>query len=164
MSSTWLHLWNYAMYPMTSTRCGISAKQPEHSVGVSYPTAWRMLNKVRNEVMTDNGEPRLNVAQVRSMIREGHGFITVSPQPTKPPRYGQMTAATRDARSRRSARPQTPSRTTISTTCTSAGSSDLLHHERLNVRERLTHVGSSLSASGCGVLQARPRLRPLGTG
>ena len=33
-SSTSLHLWFYAMYLMTSTRCGISAKQLERELGV----------------------------------------------------------------------------------------------------------------------------------
>ena len=33
-SSTSLHLWFYAMYLMTSTRCGISAKQLEREIGV----------------------------------------------------------------------------------------------------------------------------------
>jgi transposase-like protein len=55
-SSTSLHLWFYAMYLVTSTRCGISAKQLERSLGVSYRTAWRMLNKIRNELMADDGE------------------------------------------------------------------------------------------------------------
>ena len=45
------------MYLITSTRCGVSAKQLERSLGVSYPTAWRMLNKIRNELMMDGGEP-----------------------------------------------------------------------------------------------------------
>jgi transposase len=56
-SSTSLHLWFYAMYMMASTRCGFSAKQLEREIGVSYKTAWRMLNKIRNELMADDGEP-----------------------------------------------------------------------------------------------------------
>ena len=56
-SSTSLHLWYFACYLVTSTRCGVSAKQLERSLGVSYRTAWRMLNKIRNEVMKDDGEP-----------------------------------------------------------------------------------------------------------
>ncbi|HVE67849.1 MAG TPA: IS1595 family transposase [Solirubrobacteraceae bacterium] len=56
-SSTSLHLWFYAIHLMTSTRCGISAKQLERELGVTYKTAWRMFNKIRNELMTDDGEP-----------------------------------------------------------------------------------------------------------
>jgi len=52
-SSTSLRLWFHAMYLMTSTRCGISAKQLERELGVHYKTAWRMFNKIRNELMTE---------------------------------------------------------------------------------------------------------------
>ncbi len=57
-SSTSLHLWFYAMYLMTSTRCGISAKQLERELGVTYKTAWRMFTLIRNELMgQDDDEP-----------------------------------------------------------------------------------------------------------
>jgi transposase-like protein len=55
-SSTSLRLWFHAMYLMTSTRCGISAKQLERELGVHYKTAWRMFNRIRNELMAE-GEP-----------------------------------------------------------------------------------------------------------
>jgi transposase len=58
-SSTSLRLWFHAMYLMTSTRCGISAKQLERELGVHYKTAWRMFNKIRNELMNDEGERQL---------------------------------------------------------------------------------------------------------
>src|SRR5665213_3210701 len=50
-SSTSLQLWFYAMWLITSTRCGISAKQLERELGVTYKTAWRMFNLIRNELM-----------------------------------------------------------------------------------------------------------------
>jgi transposase-like protein len=53
-SSTSLRLWFHAMYLMTSTRCGISAKQLERELGVHYKTAWRMFNRIRNELMKDD--------------------------------------------------------------------------------------------------------------
>jgi transposase len=56
-SSTSLHLWFYAMYLMTSTRCGISAKQVERELGVTYKTAWRMCHLIRHELMGDDGAP-----------------------------------------------------------------------------------------------------------
>ncbi len=55
-SSTSLHLWFYAMYLMTSTRCGISAKQLERELGVTYKTAWRMFHLIRNELMYQGDE------------------------------------------------------------------------------------------------------------
>jgi transposase-like protein len=57
-SSTSLHLWFYAMWIITSTRCGVSAKQLERELGVTYKTAWRMFNLIRNELMTqDDNDP-----------------------------------------------------------------------------------------------------------
>ena len=54
--ATSLHLWFYAMYLMASTRCGISAKQLERELGVTYKTAWRIFNRNRNVAIADNGK------------------------------------------------------------------------------------------------------------
>jgi transposase len=51
-SSTSLHLWFFAVHLMTSTRCGVSAKHLERELGVTYKTAWRMANLIRNKLMT----------------------------------------------------------------------------------------------------------------
>lgn len=53
-SSTSLHLWFYGIYLMSSTRCGISAKQLERELGVTYKTAWRMFNKIRSLLGPDD--------------------------------------------------------------------------------------------------------------
>jgi transposase len=58
-STTSLQLWFYAMYLMTSTRCGISAKQLERELGVTYKTAHRMMKKIRTELMTDEDDEQL---------------------------------------------------------------------------------------------------------
>src|SRR6266849_2650486 len=50
-SSTSLHLWFYAMYVMASTRCGVSAKQLEREIGVTYKCAWRMFHLIRTQLM-----------------------------------------------------------------------------------------------------------------
>jgi hypothetical protein len=42
-----LQLWFYAIYLMSSTRCGISAKQLEREIGVTYKTAHRMFKQIR---------------------------------------------------------------------------------------------------------------------
>jgi transposase-like protein len=52
-SSTSLHLWFYAIYLMTSTRCGISAKQLERELGVTYKAAWRMFHEIRSLLSED---------------------------------------------------------------------------------------------------------------
>ena len=60
------------MYLMTSTRCGISAKQLERELGVHYKTAWRMFNKIRNELMK-TGRRAADTARLRSMRLPGAG-------------------------------------------------------------------------------------------
>lgn len=52
-STTPLRLWMYAMYLMAQTRAGISAKQLERELGVTYKTAFRMFHKIR-ELMADD--------------------------------------------------------------------------------------------------------------
>ena len=43
----------YAMYLMASTRTGISAKQLERELGVTYKTAWRMFKQIRSILAED---------------------------------------------------------------------------------------------------------------
>jgi len=52
-STTSLRLWFYAMYLMGSTRCGISAKQIQREIGVTYKTAWRMFKQIRTLMSED---------------------------------------------------------------------------------------------------------------
>ncbi len=59
-SSTSLQLWFYAMFLMSQTRCGISAKQLEREIGVTYKTAWRMLNKIRTQLMDEEDDEPLS--------------------------------------------------------------------------------------------------------
>lgn len=55
-----LKLWFYVMYVMASTRCGVSAKQIEREIGVTYKTAHRMMKKIRTELMTDEDQGPLS--------------------------------------------------------------------------------------------------------
>lgn len=52
-SSTSLRTWFYAMYLMSSTRCGISAKQIQRETGVTYKTAWRIFKQIRTLMSED---------------------------------------------------------------------------------------------------------------
>jgi|CZKG01.1.fsa_nt_gi hypothetical protein len=54
-----LQLWFFAIYLMSSTRCGISAKQLEREIGVTYKTAHRMFKQIRT-LLSDEGEPMLS--------------------------------------------------------------------------------------------------------
>jgi transposase-like protein len=48
-----LQLWFYAIFLMSSTRCGISAKQLEREIGVSNKTALRMFRQIRTLLHED---------------------------------------------------------------------------------------------------------------
>jgi transposase len=86
-SSTSLQLWFYAMYLMASTRCGISAKQLERELGVTYKTAWRMFNKIRNQLMADDSGPLRGDVEVDEASVDGkprkkqgsHSQIAIGP-------------------------------------------------------------------------------------
>jgi transposase-like protein len=54
-STTNLQMWFWAIFLMSSTRCGISAKQLEREIGVSYPTAHRMFKQIRT-LLTQDGD------------------------------------------------------------------------------------------------------------
>jgi transposase len=55
---------------------------------VSYPTAWRMLNKIRNEVMVDDGEPltgevEIDETSVDGRPRKPHGQGMLATDPNR---------------------------------------------------------------------------------
>lgn len=52
-SPTSLTVWFYAIYLMAQTRGGISAKQIQRETGVTYKTAWRMCQLIRQQLNED---------------------------------------------------------------------------------------------------------------
>jgi transposase len=52
-SATSLRLWFLAIYLMAATRCGISAKQLEREIGVTYKCAWRMFHQIKKMLSED---------------------------------------------------------------------------------------------------------------
>jgi transposase len=85
-STVSLHHWFYGIYLMTSTRCGISAKQLEREIGCTYKTAWRMFHLIRSllaedvtelagEVEVDEtyvgGKPRYHTSNIPQAVRAG---------------------------------------------------------------------------------------------
>lgn len=62
-SSTSLRLWFYAIYIMAQTRAGISAKQLQRELGVTYKTAWRMFRQIRM-LMNEAGGPLTGIIEV----------------------------------------------------------------------------------------------------
>jgi hypothetical protein len=59
------------MYLITRTRCGISAKHLERELGVTYKTAWRMFNKIRNPLMNEDHEPLAGEVEADEMFVGG---------------------------------------------------------------------------------------------
>lgn len=58
-STTSLQLWYWAIYLISSSKCGISAKQLEREIGVTYKTAHRMLKQIRTLLGDDSDGPTL---------------------------------------------------------------------------------------------------------
>ena len=50
-------MWLYAVYLMTSTRCGLSAKQLERELGVIFKTAHRIFKMIHIRLITQDDEP-----------------------------------------------------------------------------------------------------------
>ena len=75
-STTSLQLWFWAVFLMSSTRCGISAKQLEREIGVTYKTAHRMFKQIRTLLQQDD-DPRLR-GEVEVDETAGGGRIRAS--------------------------------------------------------------------------------------
>ena len=95
-SSTGLHLWFYAMYLMTSTRCGISAKQLERELGVTYKTAWRIFKLIREQLMDqDDDEPLSGEVEMDEM------FVGGKPRQSDKAEWDKDTTRTRQQSAKR---------------------------------------------------------------
>lgn len=81
-SSTSLRLWFYAIYLMTSTRCGISAKQLERELGVTYKTAWRMAKEIRTKLMKQDDN------SLRGTVKMDETYIGGNRRGTRRGRHG----------------------------------------------------------------------------
>jgi transposase-like protein len=63
-SSTQLTTWFFAIYLMSTTRTGISAKQLERMTGVTYKTAWRMFKQIRTLMADNDNDPLSGVVEI----------------------------------------------------------------------------------------------------
>jgi len=59
-SRTPLQKWFYAMYLFTVTRSGVSAKELQRQLGVTYKTAWRMGHEIRKYMGKVDGDSGLS--------------------------------------------------------------------------------------------------------
>lgn len=51
-----LQLWFYAIHLFTTTRHGVSGKELQRQLGVTYKTAWRMADEIRKHMASVDGE------------------------------------------------------------------------------------------------------------
>jgi transposase len=74
-STTSLQLWFWAIYLVSSSKCGISAKQLGREIGVTYKTAHRMLKQIRTLLGDDtpplSGDVQVDETNVRGRLRAG---------------------------------------------------------------------------------------------
>ena len=52
--------WIYALYLFTTTRHGLSAKELQRQLGVTYKCAWRMGHQIRKYMAKVDGDGTLN--------------------------------------------------------------------------------------------------------
>jgi transposase len=62
-SETPLRSWFHAIFLMTTTKTGISAKQLQRELGVTYKTAWRIFNQTR-KLFSENVNPLSGMVEV----------------------------------------------------------------------------------------------------
>lgn len=71
-SATPLTTWFYALFIFSNAKSGISAKELERQIGVTYKCAWRMLKQIRKALGQD-GEPLSGVVEMDSAYFGGKG-------------------------------------------------------------------------------------------
>ncbi len=74
---------------MTSTRCGVSAKHLERELGVTYKTAWRMFNLIRNKLMAEDDEPLSGMVEIDETSVDGKPRKCQGPRVPGPKRYSE---------------------------------------------------------------------------
>lgn len=89
-STTSLQLWFWAIYLLSSSKCGISAKQLGREIGVTYKTAHRMMKQIRSLLGQDDD-------RLYGDVEVDETFLT-----------GRLRASDRRRREREGVHPNTP--------------------------------------------------------
>jgi len=92
-----LQLWFYAIHLFTTTRHGVSAKELERQLGVTYKTAWRMAGLIRQHMADVDGEEPIGglgkTVQIDETFvggRQAHGKRGGDPARGKATVFGMM--------------------------------------------------------------------------
>ncbi|MBI3702536.1 MAG: IS1595 family transposase [Rhizobiales bacterium] len=99
-SRTPLQVWFYAIYLFVTTRHGVSGKELERTLGVTYKTAWRMGQQIRllmaaaDGLATLKGHVELDEAFIGGYRPGGYGAIGKTIVMGLKERGGRMTATT----------------------------------------------------------------------
>lgn len=72
-STTPLQYWFYAMFVVSNTRSGVSAKALQRELGVTYKTAWRMMKQIRMLMAESGGGMLEGVVEVDETYVGGKG-------------------------------------------------------------------------------------------
>lgn len=86
-SRTPLTLWLYAIYLMSQSRNGVSAKELERQLGVTYKTAWRMAHEIR-KLMKESHTPTDGTFECDETYVGGRSKGTVGRGTKKAPVFG----------------------------------------------------------------------------
>ena len=71
-----LHKWFYAMFLFSTSRHGVPAKELERQLDVSYPTAWRMAQKIREHMAETDGEWPLGGGGGRGDVEADETYVS----------------------------------------------------------------------------------------
>lgn len=71
-SATPLSLWFHALFIFSNAKSGISAKEMERQLGVTYKCAWRILDRIRLALKQDN-KPLKGIVEIDSTMIGGRG-------------------------------------------------------------------------------------------
>lgn len=72
-TTTPLQYWFYAIFIMSTTRSGVSAKQLQRMLGVTYKTAWRMFKQIRMLMAESGGGMLDGIVEVDETFVGGKG-------------------------------------------------------------------------------------------
>jgi transposase len=72
-SPTPLTLWFHALYIFSTAKSGISAKQLQSQIGVTYKCAWRMLNQIKKALKQD-GDYLRGIVETDTAFLGGHKY------------------------------------------------------------------------------------------